>query len=933
MTSLALLNQGTVVVPDKGIVEPYAAPQTISARMQDFFPEHLYSHSQNGLLYKLLVAVLGDAGVNSLKKSLLYPRLSNSIFNTHFTDLDKFYGGIFNFQRIEDEIYAVDPFVELIDEDTWQEIRRKDSFYRARCLDFMRGLQLGTTPDGIALICKAASGIDCSVIERWRYLDDQISDESTGVVNIGATTSRQEMVIVPHVTNLTPKEARRISNILHRIRPANTIFSIKPQERPRIEILSQNVTASSKHFQSKRLVTGNKVIKYPPTDPRTGLWIEPGIEKEAPTFAFGSRQEFITWPTVLAATASSTHVGPFNKLQRTLFPHLTELPDPLFVFDAHQSYLNVPVNLEVTQPWLSRDASTIFVNNHFPLGYFADPNAPFLTNDKFFWASQEAEPPTSEMLTIEFDSVRSINYLEFELCTKPVSFVVEALIDDVWTEVTPIDNTIIDSTHEVVFSSSDNSWHRAQIVFSPIRTRYIRISFSRKPTPFPYPHSPLFDWSIEVRGLRMANIVATLDDFTSIDVSDPELLVGDTGIDVLGNSYRTVVEPERYAAAKVVDDNLDTFWQSQANPSRFAVESLYFDISDIDGNPQTIDEIFVSPITAGCLMHIYWSNDEPVNTPNLQDFQDWRLWEPIPRHYILTEGYHSLKKSITAKYIKLEFTKLLPVPYRALELPFKPIRYKTHPSWVQEYITRTAKPISDEVSFQTNDIVTLDYTSIGILSPEATKLTPEFQTNIEDHLKFEDEFYQNFTGYQTWLDRPREDDPISRIQKENKVEIHSDLFSEDLPETLDLSLFINRFVLSTDTEGVFIPEAPLIDKLLVEVSSRQDRLLVQEEKTYPDMWFPRTARHAYKILDAERASDIAYNVAVREVKFYRADKSFASDEEFYSDTLADNINIEELSFVRADWRLIVSDEFLGEGTGSIGDENFDILTLNREVFT
>jgi hypothetical protein len=119
----------------------------------------------------------------------------------------------------------------------------------------------------------------------------------------------------------------------------------------------------------------------------------------------------------------------------------------------------------------------------------------------------------------------------------------------------------------------------------------------------------------------------------------------------------------------------------------------------------------------------------------------------------------------------------------------------------------------------------------------------------------------------------------------------------------------------------------------VEVSSRQDRLLVQEEKTYPDMWFPRTARHAYKILDAERASDIAYNVAVREVKFYRADKSFASDEEFYSDTLADNVNIEELSFVRADWRLIVSDEFLGEGTGSIGDENFDILTLNREVFT
>jgi hypothetical protein len=936
MPSLALLNQGTVVAPDKGIIEPLAAPQTIMSRMQEHFPEHLYSHSQNSLLYKFLLALLGDAGVNSFKKSLLYPRLSNSIFNTHFTDLDKFYGNIFGFGRLEDEIYEVDPFVELVDEDTWQEIRRKDSFYRARCLDFMRGLQLGTTPAGLALICKAASGIDCSIVERWRYLDDEISDESTGVVNIGLTGSRQEFVVVPHIAQLSPKQARRISNIMHRVKPSNTIFSIAPQERPRIEIGCRNVSSSSKYFQSKRLVTGNKKIKYPPVNPRTGLWIEPGIEKEAPTFAFGSRQEFVTWPTLLSATASSTHIGPFNKLQRTLFPHLEELPDPLFSFDARQAYLNVPVQLEMTQPWVSRNDDTIIINNYFPLGYFADPNAPFATNNKFFWASQEALPPQAETITFEFDSERTINYLEFELCTKPISFVVEALGDNGWEEVEYVDNALIDSTREVIFTSSDNSWQRTQLVFEPLRARYMRIILTRKPTPFPYPHSPLFEWSIEIRALRFANIVTSIDDFNGkVDATNPDQLIGDSGIDVLGNSYRTIVEPDRYAADKVIDDDLNTFWQSQANPSRFAVECLYFDISDDDGNPQTIDEIYISPITAGCLMHIYWSNDEPTTIPAFQDFQDWRLWQPIPRHYVLTEGYHSLKKSITAKYIKLEFTKLLPTPYRALELPFKPVRYKTHPSWVQEYITRTStKDVENDALFSAEEEVTIDYTILGIRNPEGTRLQPETAVNIESYFTFEDSFYQNFENYQTWTNRFKENDELARVQKEAGIEINTDLFAEDLVATIDPNeTYVNRFILGTDTSGVFIPEAPLVDKQLIEISSRNDRLLVQEQKTYPDMWFPRTARHAYKILDAERSIDIAYNVAVREVKFYRTDKSFASDEPFYSDTLADDVNVEDLTFVRADWRLIVSDEFLGEGTGSIGDENFDILTLNREVFT
>jgi hypothetical protein len=940
MASLATLNQTVIDTTDKGIVEPLGAPQTVASRLDEFFPDHIYSHSRNGLLSKLLTTLVGDAGANSLKKKMLYPRLTNSLFTTYFTDIDKFYGSVYGFNRIEEEIYTIDPFVELIDEDEWQEIRRKDSWYKSRCLEFMRALQLGTTPAGLALACQAASGVECSIVERWKYLDDQASDESTGVINVGATLSRQEFIVIPHTNELTPKQARRISNIMHRLKPINTIFTVAPQEKPRVEVEIRGVSATSQHFQAKRLVTGNKAVKYPPIDKKTGLWIEPGVEKEAPNFAFGQRSEFITWPTILGATASSAQVGPFNKLQRLLFPHLESIPDDLYQFDGKQAYSNVPVQLEITEPWVGRNTTNTLINNFFSLGYFADPNVPQLTEKKFFWASTENEPPTDEFLEIEFDALRAINYIEFEISTKPIRYEIQWYDEDIssWRDVDYIDNDLINNNREVVFTSSNNSWHQARLAFTNVKTRLLRITFTRQSTPFPYASSPSFAWSIEVRGLRAASIVTTIDDFIGeVDPLDNSRVLGDGGIDILGNSYRTVLEPDRYAPTTMIDGNLSTFWQSQTNPSRFAVENLYFDIRDNTGGPSTIDEIYIDPITAGCLMHIYWANDEPGTPPVEQQIEDWRLWNPIPRHFILTKGHHSLKQSITAKYIKLEFTKLIPQPYKALELPFKPVRYKTHPSWVQEYITKSLDIQTKDapIDFSNQTQVTLDYINLGVINPNITKLDPEIPSNIEDYLAENiDGYHQNFETYRIWDKRlTNEDASVVKTEKEQGIEIHLNLFTEDLAQTLSSSGFINKFLANQGTDGLFSPEAPLVEKQLVSVSSRNDRTPADEEKNYPDMWFPRTARHAYKILEAQRDSDIGYNVAIREISFHRRDATFPVDSPFYVDTLIDDVNIESNTFVLADWRLVVSEEFLGEGTGGLGDENFDVLTPDREVFT
>jgi hypothetical protein len=56
-------------------------------------------------------------------------------------------------------------------------------------------------------------------------------------------------------------------------------------------------------------------------------------------------------------------------------------------------------------------------------------------------------------------------------------------------------------------------------------------------------------------------------------------LVGDDGVDFLGNEYRSVVTRNKGDAISTAEgSDPDSFWLSKPNPSKFAVESLYFDV-------------------------------------------------------------------------------------------------------------------------------------------------------------------------------------------------------------------------------------------------------------------------------------------------------------------------------------------------------------------
>jgi hypothetical protein len=90
--------------------------------------------------------------------------------------------------------------------------------------------------------------------------------------------------------------------------------------------------------------------------------------------------------------------------------------------------------------------------------------------------------------------------------------------------------------------------------------------------------------------------------------------VGDEGTDFLGNTYREAV---RRNYVTNVESNFggdaETYWLSKPNPSRFGVESIYFDVRDNAGNASVLDQVLVDPITPGVYFQVYYAPEEIVD--------------------------------------------------------------------------------------------------------------------------------------------------------------------------------------------------------------------------------------------------------------------------------------------------------------------------------
>lgn len=889
------------------IYEPLSAPSTFNQYLVRFGDD--YNTTSDSHLYKLISALCGDAGVGSIKKQLLLPRLQSQLAATHFNDLDRLYGDTLALPRLSVEIYSVDPATMMMTQAQWQDVLAKDASYRSRCLTWMRAIIEGPSIAGLKLAAEAAVGVECDIFEQYKYLNN-----TTGITNIGQTMSRSEFVIIPRMPALTEQEKRRIMKMVDKLRPQNAISTIYDGDYVRLERPVIDIGSTSDRFYVERLVTGRSDVSWPTVDLAKGYWVEPGIEKEAPTFAFMDRQEAVTYLSITSVVASSEHVGLFNQEQQSLFSHLSDTSLLDFYYSADRSYTRNVAPITILSPWIaSQTEDVVLINNYYPIGYFAQPNTlDFAQNaPSKFWSSVENNAGTSETITYDFGRVRATNFIDFQICQKPIDFTIEWLDTNgvTWHTIEPLD---LFQTSMIVdyLPSLENPWHYFECYFTPVETQKLRITFKRRNVPFPLTNSDAFKWSIDMKNFRAMQVVPSVNEYTY-----------DEGIDILGNAYRTDLQV--FFADNVIDEDIPgedpTFWQSQPNPSRFAVEALYFDLrggyqigtqkyldqfpqSDLDTRSQKdmelyyedgiiIDEVYLDPITFGPDMHIYYSLDDTPEWDN-------KLWTPVPRSYTLKKGFAALPQPTFVKYVKLEFTNLAAAPYQTYDYPnMPPITFRRHPTWVQDY-----------------------FNNILPWRPEEQSPTVTINPQTFGFIKFADNFSTTFTDIRSADIPTSSDDELRNFiatlgtsttsAQEKDIHFYSPLmWQNDLIRNLDLTRALSRVAIR-DSEITrdtgWNAELGLPISATPGVQSTNDMTVATNEKHLPTLWFPRQCRHEYQIVQAPRTEKIAYFVAIRNVGFYRRDFTSEFDEIYYVESLDDTAHVELNQFTQDDWRFVVT---------------------------
>lgn len=198
----------TDIVNQSFFIEPLGGPVNPTNYL-DRFPDEVYNKGIDSHLVRFLYSLLGPAGVGWLRKTYLEARVQLEEYGVELFDLDAFYGNPLKFGRIIEEIYDEDPR-GLLNRESWETIRAKDAAYRARALDYVRGMRLGNTPAGMKLVARSGLGHEVEIVEHYKWLYDQHSDDTLGIARYGTTLSTEEMVILPR-RELAQSEIQQIT--------------------------------------------------------------------------------------------------------------------------------------------------------------------------------------------------------------------------------------------------------------------------------------------------------------------------------------------------------------------------------------------------------------------------------------------------------------------------------------------------------------------------------------------------------------------------------------------------------------------------------------------------------------------------------------------------------------------------------------------------
>lgn len=373
-------------------------------------------------------------------------------------------------------------------------------------------------------------------------------------------------------------------------------------------------------------------------------------------------------------------------------------------------------------------------------------------------------------------------------------------------------------------------------------------------------------------------------------------LTAEDGTDFLGNQYRSVVVTnEADAISTAMGSDPDSYWLSKPNPSKFAVENLYFDMRkthSIEGEEVTsdnaivVDRVLIDPITPGAYFNIYYSEEgEPGGN---EDQWENKLWTRVPATFRMERREtHVLPEPIKAKYLKIEFSHLQAKHYAPGNFQ-QAIHYKKHPKWVLDYfmariqtdsafLAERVRVIYDALDLAYNyyldDLGQEPQTVVDVNNTVTTQIT----SFLSDRTDASDRIDSSTLDRLNLVMEPYREHPALRNYATTLL---GDWARQSVSTNEDYAV-----------EGA--KPAPITNP---DVSSlNRDRVVI--EQNHPVMFFFLTCRHKYREVEAKFTHDRAYFVGVRQVAFLRDNYMTAFDTSTYIEPAADTENIERNEFV------------------------------------
>lgn len=355
------------------------------------------------------------------------------------------------------------------------------------------------------------------------------------------------------------------------------------------------------------------------------------------------------------------------------------------------------------------------------------------------------------------------------------------------------------------------------------------------------------------------------------------LLAGtaDSGVDFLGNVYRSAITSSSPESAAAIGTEID-FWLSQPNPSGFAVEALYLDIRQ-NGQPAVVDRVTIDPLTPGVYFTLYYSSD-PTGPGSDPGSWDNLLWTPVYQQFQMNRlNTYALSEPITADYVKVEFTQLQARTYDPGQFQL-PCTFRKHPKWVLDFfLARFALQELDllssavDITYDALDLAFSYHQGDVAQNPAAPPLSTDPTAQL---LGFIDQ--QASAGA----------DPATLA----KIRILFQPFLNTPGQLGDLGSVLGAYTSSvaSDNYSTEIIQTALANTSIVSNLSREPLLV---EKGFPVMFFFAPCRHGYRISQSSFERQIGYFAGVKSLVLHRDSYTGFQDQAQYNEVLGDGLNV------------------------------------------